>query len=328
MNTITIFVGVAVLALAAIVPASSVAAEWRPERNVEVIVGTAPGSNQDRTARRMQKVWQDNKLIAVAQIIVNKPGAGGELGWTYFANYPGDGHYLSMTSPSMLSNQLLGKSRLSLADVTPLALMIREYESFSVAADSSLRSLNDLAERLRKDPSSVSFAFGVTIGNAQHVTGALYGKALGIDTRRMKMVVFNASAEAMTSVMGGHVDVLITTSSGIRSSVQAGKLRVLAMAAPNRLAGTFAEVPTFRESGIDLVFSNWNGVVGAKGLNPAQIAYWDGVFAKTTADPAWRRILLDLQQDPTYLGSAAMKSHMERERDQYRSTLTDLGLIK
>lgn len=308
--------------------ASSAGQDWRPDRNVEVIVGTAPGSNQDRTARRMQKVWQDNKLIPVPQLIVNKAGAGGELGWVYFANFQAEGHVLSMTSPSMLSNQLMGKSKLSLSDVTPLALLIREYETFSVKGDHSIKTLQDLAERLKKDPGSVSFGFGVTIGNAQHVTGALYGKALGVDARKMKMVVFNASAEAMTAVMGGHVDVLITTASGIEAGVKSGQLRVLAVAAPQRLTGTYANTPTFRETGTNLVFSNWNGVVGTKGMTRAQIAYWDGIFTKTAGDAEWKKAMAEMQQDSTYLGSSAMKSYMENEREQYRGSLQELGLLK
>jgi putative tricarboxylic transport membrane protein len=320
--------GSAIFATLAIASGSCVAADWRPERNIEIIVGTAPGSNQDLTARRMHKAWQDQKLIPVPQIISNKPGAGGELGWTYLARFSADGHYLAMTSPSMLSNQLLGKSRLTLADVTPLALLVREYETFSVKGDHAFKSLNDLSERLRKDPASVTFGFGVATGNAQHVTGALYGKALGVDARRMKMVVFNASAEAMTTVMGGHVDVLITSTSVIESPVRAGQLRVLAVAAPARLAGIFSGVPTFKESGVDLVFSNWNGVVGTKGLTPLQIAYWDGIFARTTANPEWQRTMAEQQQDATYLDSQTMKGYMEREREQYRASLQELGLIK
>ena len=319
---------VGVFALCVLAAGACPAADWRPERNVEIIVGTAPGSNQDQTARRMQRVWQDNKLVAMPQIIANKPGAGGELGWTYFTRFAGDGHYVSMTSPSMLSNQLLGKSKFTLADVTPLAVLVREYETFSVKGDHSFKSLSDLSERLKRDPSSVTFGFGVAIGNAQHVTGALYGKALGIDARKMKMVVFNASAEAMTTVMGGHIDVLITSASGIEPMVRAGQLRVLALAAPARLAGTYASVPTFRESGIDLVFSNWNGVVGTKGLTTQQVAYWDGVFAKMTASAEWQKTMADLQQDAAYLNSQAARSYMEQEREQYRLSLLELGLIK
>jgi putative tricarboxylic transport membrane protein len=307
---------------------AATAAEWRPERNVEVVVGTAAGSSQDRNARRAQKIWQENRFFTVPQVIVNKPGGGGELGWTYLAQFAGDGHYISMTSPSMFSNQLLGKSRQTLSEVTPLALLVREYETFSVRAEHGIKSMSELAERLRKDPASITFGYGVAVGNAQHATGALYGKALRVDPRAMKMVVFNASAEAMTAVMGGHVDVLITTGSGIEQHVRGGKLRVLGVAAPARLEGTFAGVPTFKETGVDIVFSNWNGAVGTKNMTAAQIAFWDGIFAKTTATPEWKKAMADAQQDATYLGSQQARIFMERERDQYRNILTDLGLIK
>lgn len=306
----------------------AVAAEWRPERNVEVIVGTAPGSSQDRTVRRIQKIWQEHNLIPVPQAIVNKPGGGGEIGWAYLALKVGDGHYISGASPSMLSNQLTGRSRYTLADVTPIALLFKEYETFSVRADHPIRSLADLAARLRKDPGSVTFGFGVALGNAQHVTGALYAKAIGLDVRKLKMVVFNASAEAMTSVLGGHVDVLITTSAGISGHVRSGKLRALAAAAPQRLTGVFSEVPTFMDDGLDIVFANWNGVVGAKNITPDQIAFWDQVFAKTTASAEWKKAVAELQQDGTYLASREMKRFMEREYEQYRMLLGDLGLIK
>lgn len=305
-----------------------VAAEWKPERNVEIIVGSAPGSGQDLTARQIQKIWQDNGFLAVPQIIVNKPGAGGAIGWDYLARHAGDAHYLATVSPPMLANQILGTTRETLADMTPLALLNQTYVTFSVKSDHVLKSIGDLAQRLKKDPSSVTFGFATALGNAMHVTGALYVRALGLDAREMKTVVFNASAAAMTNVMGGHVDVLITTFSTIGPSARAGKLRILGVAAPSRQTGTFANVPTFRESGFDVVVSNWLGVVGAKGLTPSQIAYWDGLLAKTTSSPDWQRAMADVQQEATYLPSREMKKFLERERENYRAVLTELRLAK
>lgn len=320
----------AALAAAAIALVSSVAgtaAEWKPERNIEFVVGTAPGSRQDRTARLVQKIWQDSKLLPVTQAVINRPGGGGEIGWAYFARFPGDAHYVAMVSPAMISNQLLGKSKQTFADVTPLALLNAGYTTFSVKAEHSLKSMDDLVQRLKKDPASVSFGFGTSIGNALHVTGALYGHALGLDARKMKMVVFNASAEAMTSVMGGHVDVLITSFSTIISPVGNNQMRVLGAASPSRNSA-FPDVPTFRESGVDLVFSNWNGMVGTKGLTEQQIAYWDRVLASTTATPEWKATMARDHQEAIYLPSHEMKKHMEKEREQYRASLTRLGLVK
>lgn len=305
-----------------------VAADWKPERNVEIIVGSAPGSGQDFMARQIHKIWQDNGFLAVPQMIVNKPGAGGAIGWDYLARHAGDAHYLATVTPPMLANQILGKTRDTLANITPLALLNQTYVTFSVKSDHVLKSIGDLTQRLKKDPSSATFGFATALGNAMHVTGALYVRALGLDVREMKTVVFNASSVAMTNVMGGHVDVLITTFSTIGPSVHAGKLRVLGVAAPSRLAGTFANVPTFRESGFDVVFSNWMGVVGAKGLTSSQIAYWESLLAKTTSSSDWQKAMADAQQQTTYLPSREMRKFLEQEHERYRAVLTELQLAK
>lgn len=303
-------------------------ADWKPERNVEVIVGTAPGSASDRAARFVQKIWIDHKFVPVSQVVVNKPGAGGELGLNYLAERGPDGHHVSMVSPNLVANPLLGKSRFSPADVTPLAVLTRAYQTFSVRPDSDIKSIADLTERLKKDPTSVSFAFGTSIGGAQHVAGALYFRALGIDVRKMKAVVTNASAEATVSVMGGHTDVLITTLPIIKSPVTAGKLRVLAVAAPTRAGGIFADAPTFKEAGLDVVFMHWNGAIGPKSLTAPQIAFWDDVFAKTTSIAEWKKAMADQEQDGTRLSSAEMRKFLETERGLYQSIFTALGLIK
>lgn len=303
-------------------------AEWKPERNVEVIVGTASGSAADRAARFLQKIWIDQKAIPVAHVIVNKPGAGGELGLNYLAERGADGHYVSVVSPNLIANRLLGKSRFSLADVTPLALLTRAYQTFSVRPDSEIKSVADLTERVKKDPGSVSFAFGTAIGSAQHVAGALYFRALGLDVRKMKAVVSNASAQALVSVMGGHTDVLITTLPIIKSPVTSGKLRVLAVAAPSRAEGIFADAPTFKEAGLDVVFMHWNGVVGAKNMTASQVAFWDDVFSKTTSSAEWKKTMADLQQDGTRLSSGETRRFLEHERGQYGGIFTELGLIK
>lgn len=318
---------IAAVLVGLLVACAAPASEWKPERNIEIMVGTAPGSRQDRTGRLVQKIWQDSRLVPVPQAVANKPGGGGEIGWSYFARFPGDAHYIAMTSPAMLSNQLLGKSRLTLADVTPLALLNAGYTTFSVRANHSLKSMADLAERLRQDPASVSFGFGTSVGNALHTTGTLYGHALGLDARKLKMVVFNASSEALASVLGGHVDVLITTFSTITAQVGGNQMRVLGVASPTRNA-VYAQAPTFRESGVDLVFYNWNGAVGTKGLTEQQIAYWDRIFAATTATAEWKDTMARDQQDQVYLPSRDMKRHMEKERELYRASLTQLGLIK
>lgn len=110
--------------------------------------------------------------------------------------------------------------------------------------------------------------------------------------------------------------------------VESGKLNMLDVAAPKRLTGALASVPTFREQGTDLVVRNWAGVFAPKGLGPQQIAFWDGVLAATVAAPWWKAFVAANQWEPEYLNSADYVKHLHAEDTRLRAALTDLGLAK
>jgi putative tricarboxylic transport membrane protein len=100
------------------------------------------------------------------------------------------------------------------------------------------------------------------------------------------------------------------------------------VAAPKRLTGALAAVPTFREQGMDIVVSNWAGVAAPKGLNAQQLAYWDKLLAATVATPAWKAFVEQNQWEPEYLASAPFVKQLQSEDKRLRSALTDLGLAK
>jgi putative tricarboxylic transport membrane protein len=110
--------------------------------------------------------------------------------------------------------------------------------------------------------------------------------------------------------------------------LQAGKLRGIAISGPRRLGDAFAQVPTWKEQGVDSVYANWRGVVGPKGLGPPQVAYWDNVFGRLVQMPEWRDALTRLLQEPAYLNSRDTQRFLEREHNELRAVLLDLGLAK
>jgi putative tricarboxylic transport membrane protein len=116
---------------------------WQPSRNVEIIVSTSPGSGSDSTARFIQKLVVEKKLVESPVTVVNKPGGGGTIGLSYLAQHAGNGHYLLVTSPSLLALQIMGRSAIGYADTTPLAQLGTEAVVFTVRADSTLRSGRD-----------------------------------------------------------------------------------------------------------------------------------------------------------------------------------------
>jgi putative tricarboxylic transport membrane protein len=300
---------------------------WQPEKAVEIIVGTNPGTGFDRTARVFQKVAQDAKLIDVATTVVNKPGGSGAIGYAYMNAHQGDGDYIAVISPLVLSNNLTGASPLQYTDMTPLTILMGEEIAVAVKSDSPIKTGTDLLNKLKQDPASVSIALS-GVGGQNHITIGLIGKAAGIDIKKLKIVGFTGSSEALTAALGGHVDALVAPASTIAPHIESGAMRGLGIASDSRLGGELAGIPTWKEQGIDVVFSNWRGFIGPGGLNEQQVAYWDGVFAKASASHEWQDELNKNQLTSRYLDSTHTKEFLAQENDKLATVLKDLGLAK
>ena len=109
---------------------------WKPERPVEIVVGSTAGGGLDRTARLMQRVIQERRLIDQQAVILNKPGGAGAVGLAYLAQHSSDGHHVMVSGQALLTNHIMGRSTLHYADFTALALLAVEAVSFSVRAES------------------------------------------------------------------------------------------------------------------------------------------------------------------------------------------------
>ena len=312
---------------AALWAAAAGAQEWRPDRNVELIIPGGAGGGQDRTARILQKIMQDG-LVPAAVAVVNRPGGGSNLAYVHLNQYAGDGHYLASATATLLTNHILGTSPLNYTHFTPVSVLYGEYIGFAVKADGPFRRGKDIIERVKSAPDSVSFAFGTSAGNANHIGIALALKAAGIDAAKMKAVVFKASIEATNALMGGHVDVVATPMSTYIPVLGTGKIRIVAIAAPQRVSGKFADVPTWKEQGYNAVMPSFRMFIGAKGLGAPQLRYWDGVFAKVAASAAWNRELAANEWQGSYMGSAEARRFLDARYDEYRKVLTELKLAR
>ena len=190
-------------------------AAWSPERNVEILVGAAPGAGTDKTARMVQKLWQEEKTLDVSSVVVNRPGGGGAVSWAYLGQRAGDPHELLVTSYNIVTNHITGKSKLTYTDFTPIALLLSEYIAYTVAAGSKYQTLQEVIAALKQDPRSVSVGISSSLGGANHIALGLGMKAAGVDVSRMRVVVFNSGGESMTALLGGHVDMMVASGSAI-----------------------------------------------------------------------------------------------------------------
>jgi putative tricarboxylic transport membrane protein len=307
--------------------AGTQAAGWRPDKTVEIIVWSGAGGGADRPARVMQRLFQEKKLIDVASVVINKPGANGTVGMVYMNQHAGDGHYLSMANATLVTNRITGVSPLSYMHVTPVALVAHDYMIIAVRPDSRFKTAREMFAQMAKDPNSVTAGMNNRAG-AGHTALGKAVKSMNGDPRKIKAAIFKSGAEAATAVMGGHVDFVVTTVPSIIAQVQAGQLRVLGVAAPQRLRGALAHAPTLKEQGMDSISSNWRMVVGPKGMTPPQVQYWDGAFGKMVQTPEWKAEIDASLQEFVYLNSRDSLKHCEQENLDKARTLAALGLAK
>jgi putative tricarboxylic transport membrane protein len=300
---------------------------WKPTRTVTLIAPNAPGGNSDRMAREMQRVLQQNKLVDVPIVVVNRPGGGGTIALNQLVASPGDAHVLLIGTPGIIGNHIAGLTPHHHSEFTTLVLLVEDYYGVNVRTASAIQSAREMLERLRKAPDALPL--GTTSVTGSNFTSLLTAlKRGGIDVKRVKMVTFAGGGQSTMALLGGHVEVLSTGLSNMAEHMQQGKMRLLVVSSPKRRPGIFAHVPTWKEIGVDMTAATWRIVTAPKDLKPAQIAYWDGVFRKLVATEDWKREVAENYWENTYLPLAEARRRLDHEYGETRLILTELGLAR
>lgn len=314
--------------LAAIVPAAAHAQEsWKPTRPVTLIAANAPGGTSDRTARELQRIIQKYRLVEVPINIVNRPGGNGTIALNQLHSNPGDGHVLLIATSANLSAHIAGLTPYSHSDFTPLSVLMEEYFGVNVRAGAAIQSARELLERLKKSPDSLAFGTASLAGNNYTSLASALKKA-GVDVKQLKTVTFAGGGQITMALLGGHVDVVNTGLSNMVDHLVQGRMRTLVVTGPRRSWGPFAAVPTWREAGVDVVQVSWRGLMGAKGITPAQVAYWDAVFRKLVQTEEWKMELHENYWVGNYTGAADVRRRLDAEYVELKQILGELGMAK
>ena len=305
----------------------SLAQDWKPSRNIDIIVSSGPGSASDREARETQKLLQE--LPGMPPVVVtNRQGGGGTLAWTFVSQRAGDAHFLSTLNVALLTNQILGTTQIRYQDLTPLTILMREFIAVWTRAESPIASARDLVVRLKKNPQSVSFGLSPALGNQNHIVLGMIAKAAGIDPKALKIVVYSSGGQGTIAALGGHVDVWAGTLGGAIPHAQSGAIRVLGISTEQRQPGPAAELPTFREQGIDAAYFAFRGFLGPGGLTPAQRAFWDQAFSTIVQGEEWKKAQEKNAWGSGFLDSAGTRKHLDAEFEVLKKILADLGVTK
>ncbi len=301
---------------------------WKPDRHVELIIPSTAGGSLDHTGRTFHKVWDELKLVPTTSAVSNRGGGGHAIAYNFLSQQAGNPHFMSITSSTLHTSHINGRLKLSFRDFTPLTVMVTEYIAFAVRPDSPLKTGKDLIEALRKDPAAYTLALSSALGGTHHISFGMPLLSGQVDTKKTKMVAFTSTGEAITALLGGHVDVLSGGNVQIAPHVASGKMRLLAISAPQRLQGVLASGPTWPELGYKGVFENWRGVIGAKGMTPEQVAYWDGVFGKMAQSSQLGALAQKNQWVINYRNSAETRKFLAGEYAEIREVMDFLGLTK
>jgi putative tricarboxylic transport membrane protein len=312
------FVAASVMAAALAFPLAAQAADY------SVMAPAAPGGGWDQTARAIQDALTGAGISGNVQV-TNVPGAGGTIGLAQFAqDAKGDAGKLIVSGYVMVGAILTNKSPIGLDAVTPIARLTGEYEVIVVPAASDLKTLDDLTNKLKADPGSVSWAGG-SAGGTDHITAGLYAKTVGVDPKQVNYVAFSGGGEALAAVLGAQTTVGISGYGEFQSQVEAGALRVLGVSSADRIK--IVDAPTFKEGGVDLVVQNWRMIAAGPGLTPEQNAAINADIEKMVNSDQWKKTLETKGWINTYLAGDEFKAQLAKEIESTTAILKEIGLV-
>ncbi|MFC7368878.1 MULTISPECIES: Bug family tripartite tricarboxylate transporter substrate binding protein [Vreelandella] len=307
---------------------SAHADEWTPSRSVEFVAPANPGGGWDTLVRTVSRVLQEEQLAERNFAAINVPGGGGAVAWAQIARDSGNPHKLFATSPPIILVPLAGASRHDHTDFTPIARLITDYSIILVEADSEYQTINDLFDAL-KENNSLSIGGGSAPGSMDHISVAGLASAAGLDASSVNYIPFSGGGDAMTNLMGGHVEAVITgAGEAVGQLGEGSQLRALGVSSPERLGGGLADVATYQEQGVDYTFDIWRGVMGAPDMPEEAVAYYETLFTEMLETDGWQQARDQLGWLDAYQDSETFGAFLDEQKEQFSSVLSDLGLLR
>lgn len=260
-----------------------------PERTITMVVPYAPGGAADAVARVV--ATRLGAKLGVSVIVDNKAGASGTIGAGFVAKAPADGYtMLYDATPHSINPHLFPKMPYAANALQPLSLVLLAPNALVVKADSPLKSVSDLIARAKAEPGKLNFASGGS-GTVQRLAAELFRQKLNLD---MVHVPYKSGGPAIADVMGGQVDFMFGTVAATYPLISGGKLRALAVSAPER-SRRLPDVPTVAETVIPGYEAyEWNGVFLPAGTPEPVAAKLQQTLAEVLKEDAVKQRLSDL----------------------------------
>ena len=292
-----------------------------PSRPIRLVVPFAPGGSGDVIARPVADHL--GRVLGRQFIVDNRTGAGGTIGINIVATAAPDGYTLLLSSNSLATGAAVQKTpydpvkdfdAIGRVAFAPLAIVMR--------ANFPARNLQEFVAYAKNNPGKVNFGTA-GIGSSQHLVTELF--ALTVGGVKMEGIHYKGTAPSLIDLIGGRIDLVITTMASIRGTGGAERLPRLAYAAEQRVA-TDPDVPTMREAGFDLVAGVWWGMFGPHGLPESIRSRLNAEINKAVRDPAFTKFLDAIAAAPLPSTPSELQQLLANDVKRWTATAARAGV--
>ena len=294
-----------------------------PVSGLGITVPNEPGSGYDTTARAAAKAMEDAGLTDTVEVF-NVPGAGGTVGLQQTVNEAGNEDLLLQMGLGVVGASYTNQSEATLAETTPIARLIEEAEAIVVPGDSPYSTLDELVEAWKADPGGVPVGGGSSPGGPDHLTPMLLAQAVGVEPAEVNYVAYDGGGELLAAMLGGKVVFGATGVGEVSEQAKSGDLKVLAVTSEEPVPDL--DAPTLTEEGVDLVFSNWRGLVAPPEISDEAKQQFIDLVTEMNDSDEWKATLEEQGWIDAFISGDEFTTFLEEENERVNQVLADLGL--
>ena len=291
---------------------------------LRMMVPNSPGGGYDLTARTAVKIMEDDKITGRVEVF-NVIGAGGTVAMARLMNERGNGDLMMMMGLGVVGAVFTNGSKARASDATALAKMVEEQEGILVPADSPFRTVQDFVAAWKADPSKVTLGGGSSPGGPDHLFPMETAKAVGVDPTKVNFISYDGGGDLLTALLGNKIAAGTSGLGEYVDQIESGQVRVLAVSGDERVEGV--DAPTLKESGIDLTFTNWRGVLAPPGISDEDRQTMVKILEELHETDAWKEALVTNGWTDAFMTGQPFEDFLKEQDQRVETTLTDLGLV-
>lgn len=312
-------VAAAVIGLAAFFSFQSATAGSDIRSNLTLIAPAGAGGGWDTFMREQQQAMRANSLVNNTQV-VNIPGAAGTIGLGQLSTMEGQANTLMVTGAGLVAGVAQLDSAVTHDDVRPIARVVEEYDVVVVPADSPYETIDELVQAWRANPAEVAWTGGGTFDQLVMTELAL---AAGIEPSETTYIPKSGGGEATQALITGTADAATSGYMDVADQIEAGRLKALGMAAPERLEGV--EIPTLTEQGYEVDLANWRAVLAPPGITDEEFAELRTLLEESVATPEWQKAIERNKWTEVYLAGGEFDEFLASEQERIAMLVEEIS---